>query len=934
MNRPRARHLWIVALLASACAGTETDNPVGDGSGSPVEPPSYESPTDLFPGAPAAPPCVPQPDTRPQHRTLWAQADGWLVGAARRGVVTWVDVSDPAAPAVRSEAPIAGEPLELSVEAGGATTLVLGEVPALRDTEVPDPRDLGGATKLVRFELSSEGAPERVADVEIEGEHWRLQRRGDVYWVMSARVHVEPICDLAPFACIYPSREAIVVTGYRFTGAAFERLQRVELPTSLHAWAVEDGFVALEGDAGGAGGLLHYARFLPDGSLGEPAQLALDASIEESAPMSVVGDLLRVFVRDPVSGGTSLRLYDLSGATPALLASVDAQLNNARAVRFAPSAVYLPSSFAGPAVRIDHADPIAPTAAALPGPVDLAWPLDADGSGDDGLVLGLASPLDTGALTLSLLSVRDGAVETLDTLELPDAQVYDPSGLVDDLAVDGGRVWLPVGGTLRAVAFDAGELELLAPALERPHGEFVVAGDAAFAAERYGLGFVELAGGASGYLDWPGYEDVLAYIEVGDSAAALVRKRDGSLVLRVTRDGHTTTLSVPPVADQLLGAGDRLLVVSTLPASQCVQSGFDCSGYAPGVDVVSLADTPELVAHLPFPGLEAEDDVQHYTRLQLDDGRRVFVIERDATCWSEEECEALGVEPGPVEGVNAVSGECAPPPPGGGAPVPCVTPPPPTVYGSLREQRAFVLDHAADPPRFGEPVISALELAHSRFAEPVVSGQTLLVTRLESDAGPGPGSFGVAPTARFMLDRFTADEGGDLRALPALNVPGYPVVVGADDTTLVTLEPAGDDSGDVVAYALELVDAGAFVRHEQRLTGQLDDFVARGDQLYVLRHTGEGCAATTTLQPLATDDLELGAALELPSLRYHVTDVLGDRLLLDGLAGGFVVVDLADAAAPAVDVYLRPSPWLGGASLAPDALVGIRYGGGSARVDL
>jgi hypothetical protein len=267
------------------------------------------------------------------------------------------------------------------------------------------------------------------------------------------------------------------------------------------------------------------------------------------------------------------------------------------------------------------------------------------------------------------------------------------------------------------------------------------------------------------------------------------------------------------------------------------------------------------------------------------------------------------------------------------APLPTPAPVLPTgVSGEKHATRLYLLDTTAADPRLSDPVDSVLELGDSRFAPPRVSKGTLMITRIERERVNGTAS-GSQP-ARFMLDRFVI-EGGQLKALASVNVPGFPIALAGAGPRLFSAEPDAEMNGKGTLNMLAIDDDGAHVLDQEPLDASYSDAIAAFGKLFYLRHDAIDCSGKSTLVPFALPadrDGELRAlhAFELPGGRYRFADARDEKLLLVDDASHYVVIDVSGDTPRLVKFLSAPAgptrPMLqgdrifGGSSLYPDEL--------------
>jgi hypothetical protein len=937
-------------LVLPACTGTETDNPTADMT--PRPPPPYESPIDFVPDRGSPPGCVPPPNHgKPRELPRWGSDGSQLVGADRYAGLRVVDASDPSAPQLVGQHALAGTPHAVLVEPGPFVTVALDELVTVRGDEVPPPDELEAVTRLVRYDARDPLQITRVAAIDVEGELWSLSQRGDLTWVMSARVvDDEPLCDSDPYRCHYTVYDAVVLNAYRLSGDEYEQVQRVELPMNRHAWATPEGFAAFDARADALGepdgGVLRSVRFAGDGLLGATSELQLPRQIAEGAALSLADDRARVVLRDLSDGTSELAIYDLSSGMR--LGSLPG-LRPEGGVRFSARAAYYDDQGSGQALVIDTTDPSAPRAAVLPTPTAQLWPLDPDGT----RLLGVGEDRAQGALVLTLLQAAAGGFEVLDQETVAGAQSV----------ASGDRLWLrgdhllyayaqPGGETrLDVVAIGDGSLTRHEVALGGYADEVVVAGGIVYAPDAFGLTVGSLGPSSTGAARLTWGEQIEAYVADGEREAALVQRLGAPLALQLTFGAETTSLPASPGASRLIADGDRLLVLSTEPLDQCMQSGLDCTGYVPNVEIYRFDGEPARIASVPLPdaGLNAHDTDSQVrlewnevegSPLALGDGRFMFAARLYATCTRDAACEQLGIEPRPLAEANVApaGGTSCPPAAATCSPPPALA----TVYGKKDALRFYVLDTRAVEPRFGLIAESVLELGDSRFGRPSVSEGVLLVPRLErapQRPTPGQPSTPGAPKARFMVDRFPIVEDGGPSEPVAINVPGYGLALRAGGEVLISVEPNAAQGNGATLHRLALRDDGAHVLQSLALEGTYGQLELAGDHAIYLQRRGEGCDSTTRLTPVqlpadADDELGAGPGLELPGVSWTLIDARGDRLLLQSDSLRYAVVELEDGA-PTLLEFVAVSGYMADPRLTADgAIVGASSFWGEQRIEL
>jgi hypothetical protein len=207
-----------------------------------------------------------------------------------------------------------------------------------------------------------------------------------------------------------------------------------------------------------------------------------------------------------------------------------------------------------------------------------------------------------------------------------------------------------------------------------------------------------------------------------------------------------------------------------------------------------------------------------------------------------------------------------------------------------------------------------------------------MITRIEREFVVGTAS--DSQPARFMLDRFTVED-GKLQVQEPVNVPGFPIALASAGSILFSAEPAADmhDAGKL--YMLALDNDGAHSLDEVPLDASYSDAFAASGKLFYLRHDGIDCSGKSTLVPFALPDDRDGKlralhAFELPGGRYRIADAHDEQLLLMDDHSHYVVLDVSGDTPKLVKFLSAPAgpnrPTLrgdrifGGSSLYPDEL--------------
>jgi len=874
---------WLLAapLLLEACSGTETDNPVADGPA-----PDYRSPIRFEPEPPAPPGCVPSDeDGPPRELPLWGRSGDYLVGIdvvgtlPRRGLVV-LDVSDPAAPRVVSEQPLSGYPRQLVVE-GNSATLVIDEFAMFDAPPVPPPGALDSQTKLVRFDLSTPSAPRRIAEAVLDGEFWQLQARADGYWVMSGQIDpASQRCDVPRNLCGYVTRDAMVLTHHTWSGAGWVAAERLELPAGPRAWLTEAGF-ATASSAAGSSGELSFATFATDGPLGPMHTLPLSEGVVSGSPLYFDSQHVGLFSYDLSDGSAAFSLYTFDGTELGRVRGLSQGLG--AGTHFVPGGALVAAGSPNEAgAYIDLRDPSALRRVALPQAsafLPLALP-----NATATRALGWKTDPSGTATTFSLWSLGSAGATLLDSLPTTLAAPQQPSDLelTDDRVVFSlrGPNNSPLIGSLR---WDGDALSLAGTIAGGSGDQRLAVGDWLYEPDALGLAFGNPSQGSAERQAWDEGR-ALDVSAVPGGEARLVLDDPRGVQVFVTRAGVTESILVSPGARRLLPAGERLIVLSSEAADQCNQTGLDCTGYAPNVAVLELAPL-RIVSQLPLPelpvpalsGLSRVEQSWAYSAdvtqapVRLDEQRWLLETEYSATCLSEADCQALGIQPVPIGQANVNVGQqsCAPPmetPPGAAS---CPQLPTPTVYGAARRRVFYVLDAAAASLSDALVVEGERGTPYTLWTRPVFSHNTLLDLHLEPSSFPSPGK--PPPTSSaFLLERYVLNAAGGLEALPVLNVPGYPVAL-IGEAELLTLEPGPALAGTAQLHRLRLSGNRATLVASRALQARVGAVTVVGQTAVYVRKAADACEPVTTLETYALDAaLTPRASLDLPGDGWSV----------------------------------------------------------------
>lgn len=901
-------------------AGTETDNPVV----------ATNSPADFTPPVMTSPCAPPQPDTGPTfpyalpRSTLIATARGNVLAVADGGL-TLLDASDPAHLLTLSAGSVRGTVSELLVSASGQLWVVASEAPEVDGSKVPGAEELAAHSRLIVFDVNDPTAPVRLAQAEFAS-GW-LHERGDQIWALSARPVAEALrCDAPRSSCGgAPSYEAVTLSAFRPSGGTLESVAEAELPFDRRIWWNGDGLVtALEDES------LHVLSWDESGALRTPRVLTLPETGASSGPVQVAGNELSVV--SVAAGHAALHVYDLtsSSTSPARSFALGDAISN-----YPYQSPF--SLFSRGYLWLQRFEP--ETAAAElwdvsgPAPVKVALPefatvlplegVTREGGGDEVLAFGV-----TPGVVESLLSLQGTQVSVLGpapagTADIPYSNVGNPIPAPANLHGSGNApLWnLYVRGPGLPIGMD--------PAPPAPSGRTEVKSTVA--------------------IQRPGAEPAQASLVqdyVYDTTQGTMQPNPR---LQVTSDGATTNLELSPSASSLLPMDQGVLAID---------------GYE--VQVFDLSGTPQLRATLAFPELSLPvpanpnqltvrwEDYDGFsglrsTRLKLDDRHVAFVAHVALSCFTQEDCDAMGLEAIPIRQSNYAGSSYIACPPGSDASCmpQLVTL---SVAGSGQRQYLYVLDLGAEGgPAWESWGTSSLEAtaarsdANAHFSGVLATQGTLASTRLErSDAsGPlPPGSF------RFMLDRFERSASNDVFALPPVNVPGYPVAkLGGPPSSerWISMEPPQGDNAPARLYRLDIRSDGAHVEQTLDLdAGTLSTLQAIqiGDRwLGLVLSSPENACGSTQLSALelgsaagdSNEPLGIASTLELPADRWALVAVDQNRALLrhDQV---YTLVELAADGSLSVVSTRSSDVWLDNDSLAGKTLFGASRSG-TRRID-
>jgi hypothetical protein len=198
-----------------------------------------------------------------------------------------------------------------------------------------------------------------------------------------------------------------------------------------------------------------------------------------------------------------------------------------------------------------------------------------------------------------------------------------------------------------------------------------------------------------------------------------------------------------------------------------------------------------------------------------------------------------------------------------------------------RAQRAlYVLD--AEAASLSEP----LSVDHLRGApfelwrRPIVSAGTLLDVRLD----PGAFSIGGRPPATssaFYLERYTVNSNAGLDALPAVQIPGYPIAL-LEDGDLLTAQPEAALKGTAKLHRVRLSENRGVVTATRAVQARYGDAEVVGQSLVYVRQAADPCDPVTHIETFALDAaLTPRGSLELPGVAWSVVGVGGSDLVLE-----------------------------------------------------
>jgi len=885
-------------LVIVSCLGTETDNPVAGGDVF-----DGTSPENLGPQPGGIPPCIPTtPEEEPMaprrltRSVVVPSASGRVIATGGDAAgLSLVDVSDPENPVELSRGVVRGEIHQLLVASSGELWVLATEPPAPAGNAVPSPTSLDPVLRLVRVDVTDPAAPARIAEASLEGDRWELRERNGEAWVLSARRHeTERGCAAQENSCGYRSYEALLLHGFRPNGAALEPIGQAELPFEQRAWWGTDGVVTALAD-----GTLNAVGWAGSGALRSVLQVQSPGSEVYPGPAQVVGGELSV-VR-VAAGQARIDVYGLDSDATAPLRSLPLGPRAERAAitsLFAERHLWLQALEQPGNAELWDLTGTTPVRVVLPQAFHTVLPIEGasrEGQPDEILALGASRDESTGSEAVTLLSIQGGVASVLEAPE-PDATLNDalpaPAGIT---GAGEAQEWV-------FVARGPGSAMSIEPVLTTapPYPTVTMA-------------FVGVAAGGRAPGESIASEAItgVALVEAYEAGG-----RGAFTALELSGATPSRRIELSPLMRALAPTATGVATVAMAPASECNQVGVDCSGYAPGVSVFDLTGEPTLVASLPFPELPLPpiDDPNRLSvrwelydplteeqpaALRLGNNELAFVASVDLSCDNQADCDALELTAVPIREANVAVGtpvECPP-----GSPPGCnATPPPdPTVYGTSLRQYFYVLDlDAAGGPAFEAWGVSRLAATaartdrESRFAFPLATDGILAATRLERRRSAT--DLNDRGATRFFLDRFERAASGEIVALPAVNVPGYPVARVGGDAAMerwFSVEALPGETGAGRLHRMNVQSDGARIEQSLDLGGRFAGFrvLASGEaQLgLVLSTPDDGCGTSQLWSiPLGSDvanasePLAIASTLELPSDDWAIAATDGDLALL------------------------------------------------------
>ena len=930
-------------------------------TGSPAQgdPPRYETSGRFSPDPAGGPTGNPGegPDLGGNRPTYYARggealsllASGQLVTAVNnRGVLVY-DVAEPTEPQLIASAEVRGPIYQFELDDEGAApavTVLALEALEFDEPRVPEQPLAQSILRLIRFDLSDPTKPERVAQVDLEGDVWMFIRRGEHHFVLSQLYQtVDLTCGQGLVGEWGPATRAMRVSDYAFDGSGFALRASLELPADWgfayradDAVFVSDGYYSDEDQ--GRGSRMSWADF-SSGGLVERGPIEVEGRLAAVARgEGALVTLSEVF--NPSGQTTLLQTWSLgaqNAATPRGRLVLDGEQ---RMLELVPGAKQLLVS-GGSAVLVDLSD--------------LANPRVVHRFPDEARLLeqvpqGLVAlgPSDTGHLVASLWSLpAQGVPQQLSRFaptwpfghnepDYPTYSVDREHGLLLVPSALGDRTMTPMLAVARIAADglrEYGEYALHESAL-RPSSD----GMNAYSWSYQGLEIVPLVEGAqqatpsSGYV--PFYEPKsIARLELGGRTLNLrERAEDGRYLLEVSAGpGTARTIELDHMAEGLVAVGERAVVLGFRWDSECMymmpepdpgSTSFDrCAPYRRrGMSVIDLAGEPAVIASFALPSsLDFEPlegvtaDTQWSGYVPLEDGRLMFLVKRYQHCSSQASCDALDVpayESLSSPGCNPQVQNCAE--------LPRVQM---HTSGAKASVMLYTLEDVA-----GEPDLQLKNEIVGRF-EPPGEGSSLDVSWFLL---PGDRGFALAreepiyneegnsvynehgdAIVRFYLDRVLIGADGGLRVLPSVNTPGRPVAWDGDN--VYSVEPDYDRHGNVFVRARRSVlrNEGAHIEESVEIGPGFLDARAIGEQLVVLRGPADPCEENgrTDVFAIALEPGEMakGEALDLAGTPWGfmygpTTDTDGLVVLRGGTVGGaHLELDFTDPSPPELVRY-------------------------------
>jgi len=791
-----------------------------------------------------------------------------------------LDVSDAAYPQLVSLGVVRGSISQLLPSSAGQLWVAASEPPALSPTTLPTAEELNEQMRVIRLDVSAPAAPVRVAETPLQGDFWHFEDRDGALWVLSARrVPEERGCAAAINPCGPPRYEALELHGFRLDGNQLEPIASAELPLGHGVWWATDGVATLTED-----GVLHALTWAGDGRLRPRIDLPLPGDAPKNGPLEIAGnELTWVGYGD---GHDTLYRFDLAATAPAPARFFDLGAHPA-----APGAFSL---FFDGKLWLNHSDQQADAQLwDVSGAVPERIPLP----GDFTKVLPVSG---------AVLDAQPGATALLGwQLETAKGEPFFLLGL----DTDGARI---IG--------DAGAPGLIGSGLPAPRGLRGIGAAPAWRVEMRGPGLpLSVAPSAPRDEDDPPATPVLAFVGIPSrpgpdspvrAEAALVETDAHSAApqtgprLEIRFDGGSSSFEVPPSSRELIAVPNGVLVLSA--TDQC--SAPDCSDHAPAVTLFDTTEEPRRVAAMPMPEpqLEVPWDASRMSvrwttfshpltgvqngALPLDEQHVAFRAEVSLSCFSQVDCDALGIEAVPVTPSLGLLFPARCPPPDD-APD-CVEPPTPTLIGRSTRQYFFALQLRGGTLSWRALGISTPGSSASSFGGASIFGTTLAAARLEHFAQVLPTGYVPTGQSRFMLERFRLDASGEPELLPPVNVPGYPAAyLGADGGAeyWLTAEPLSGATGRARLHRLRITAAGAESQLQLDLGGPFVGLwtLQVGEESFGLSLSPpeNACGATRlTAVRLGADSssvaLEPTSFLDLPSDQWAVVALDAPRVLL------------------------------------------------------